>query len=417
MYARLPRWTNRLRSLNTPRGAPSSSGTAAIALSATLAIQIFTALSGAAVAVLAPEIARDFGLPAKLVGVFVGLLYVGSMTASLASGHFIARRGAIRVSQLCVLLCATGILMVALLPSSAAAMLAVAPLVIGLGYGAVTPASSELLARTARPDRLALTFSIKQTGVPGGAALAGAVLPALTLAIGWRPALLCVAACGVVIAALAQSTRRRLDVIGADRPFSLTALIAPLRVVLRDRRLVELSVVGFVYAAMQMCLMSFLVVYLTEALDYPLIAAGLALTTANIGGVAGRVVWGAIADHWIAPRRMLGLIGVATSACAFAAANFSATWPHAALLGVAAVFGATAIGWNGVQLSQVARHAPPGQAGAITGASGFITFAGVVSAPPLFALLAAVTDSYRAGFVVFGGLCLLCGAAMLVRSR
>ena len=316
--------------MNTPRAAPSSTGTAAIALSATLAIQVFTALSGAAIAVLAPEVARDFGVPAKLVGVFIGLLYIGSMTASLASGHFIARRGAIRVSQLCVLLCAAGILLVALLPSTAVAMLAVAPLIIGLGYGAVTPASSELLARTARPDRLALTFSIKQTGVPGGAALAGAVLPALTVAIGWRPALLCVAACGVVIAALAQPTRRRLDVIGADRPFSLAALMAPLRMVLRDRRLAELSVVGFIYAAMQMCLMSFLVVYLTEALGYPLIAAGLALTTANVGGVAGRIVWGAIADHWIAPRRMLGFIGVATGVCAFAAANFSAAWPHAA---------------------------------------------------------------------------------------
>jgi MFS family permease len=403
--------------LDTPRATPSSTGTAAIALSATLAIQVFTALSGAAIAVLAPEIARDFGVPAKLVGVFVGLLYVGSMTASLASGHFIARRGAIRVSQVCVLLCAAGILMVAVLPSSAAAMLAVAPLIIGLGYGAVTPASSELLARTARPDRLALTFSIKQTGVPGGAALAGAVLPALALAIGWRPALLWVAACGVVIAALAQPTRRRLDVIGADRPFSLAVLMAPLRVVLRDRRLAELAAVGFVYAAMQMCLMSFLVVYLTEALDYPLIAAGLALTTANIGGVAGRIVWGAIADHWIAPRRMLGFIGVATGVCAFAAANFSAAWPNTALLAVAALFGATAIGWNGVQLSQVARHAPPGQAGAITGASGFITFAGVVSGPPLFALLAAVTDGYRTGFVVFGVLCLLCGTALLARSR
>jgi MFS family permease len=403
--------------LNISRAAPSSAGTAAIALSATLAIQVFTALSGAAIAVLAPEIARDFGVPAKLVGVFVGLLYVGSMTASLASGHFIARRGAIRVSQLCVLLCAAGILMIALLPSSAAAMLAVAPLIIGLGYGAVTPASSELLARTARPDRLALTFSIKQTGVPGGAALAGAVLPALTVAIGWRPALLWVAACGVVIAALAQPTRRRLDVIAADRPFSLAGLMAPLRVVLRDRRLAELSVVGYIYAAMQMCLMSFLVVYLTEALQYPLIAAGLALTTANVGGVAGRIAWGAIADHWIAPRRMLGFIGVATGVCAFAAANFSAAWPHAALLAVAALFGATAIGWNGVQLSQVARHAPPGQAGAITGASGFITFAGVVSGPPLFALLAAITDGYRTGFVVFGVLCLLCGAALLARSR
>jgi len=395
----------------------TSAGTAAIALSATLAIQVFTALAGAAIAVLAPEVARDFGVPAKLVGVFVGLLYVGSMAASLASGHFIARRGAIRVSQVCVLLCAAGIALVALLPPDAVAMLAVAPLIIGLGYGAVTPASSELLARTARRDRLALTFSIKQTGVPGGAALAGAALPPLTLAIGWRPALLCAAAGGVIIAALAQSTRRRLDVVGAIRPFSVAALIAPLRVVLRNRRLAELAVVGFIYAAMQMCLMSFLVVYLTEALAYPLVAAGLALTAANVGGVAGRIMWGVVADHWIAPRRLLGVIGLATAACAFAAASFSATWPHAALLAVAALFGATAIGWNGVQLSQVARHAPPGQAGAITGAAGSITFAGVVSGPPLFALLAVVTDGYRTGFVAFGALCLLCGAAMLARSR
>jgi MFS family permease len=216
---------------------------------------------------------------------------------------------------------------------------------------------------------------------------------------------------------IAESTRRRLDIIGTHRPFSIAALFAPLRIVLRHRALAELSIVGYVYAAMQMCLMSFLVVYLTEALNYPLILAGLALTTANVGGVAGRIAWGAMADQWIAPRRLLGFIGVATATCAFAAANFSTAWPPLALLAVAAFFGSTAIGWNGVQLSQVTRHAPPGQAGAITGASGFITFAGVVSGPPLFALLAAVTDGYRTGFIVFGTLCLLCGAALLVRAR
>ena len=36
---------------------------------------------------------------------------------------------------------------------------------------------------------------------------------------------------------------------------------------------------GCVYAAMQMCLMSFLVVYLTEGLGYSLVAAGFALTS------------------------------------------------------------------------------------------------------------------------------------------
>ncbi|HKW81655.1 MAG TPA: MFS transporter [Casimicrobiaceae bacterium] len=384
---------------------------------ATLAIQVFTALTATATAVLAPKIAADFGVSARLVGVFVGLLYVGSMAASLASGHFVASRGAIRVSQVCVLLCAGGIALVAISPPAAVYLLAAAPLVIGLGYGAITPASSELLARTAAPTRLALTFSIKQTGVPGGAALAGAALPPLALALGWRPTLLSVAACGVVIAALAQSTRKRLDIVSAKRTFSVAALIAPLRLVVADGRLVELSIVGFVYAAMQMCLMSFLVVFLTEALAWPLIAAGLALTAANVGGVAGRIAWGAVADHWIAPRRMLGMLGVAAAACAYTATGFGAAWPHAAVLAVVALFGATAIGWNGVQLSQVARHAPPGQAGAITGASGFITFAGVVSGPPLFALLSSVTDGYRAGFIVFGTACLLCGSALLLRPN
>src|SRR5204863_659101 len=212
-----------------------------------------------------------FGVPARLVGVFVGLLYVGSMTSSIGSGHFIARHGAIRVSQACVLICAAGIALVALLPAPAAPLLVFAPVIIGLGYGAITPASSELLARTAAPGRLALVFSIKQTGVPGGAALAGAALPPLALAIGWRPALLVAALCGVGIAALAQSTRRRLDVSSAERPSSIAALWAPLRTVVQHPALVELSIVGFVYAAMQMCLMSFLVVYLTEALGYSLI--------------------------------------------------------------------------------------------------------------------------------------------------
>ncbi len=193
------------------------------------------------------------------------------------------------------------------------------------------------------------------------------------------------------------------------------ALFAPLRAMLRERRLVELSIVGFVYAAMQMCLMSFLVVYLTESLGYSLIRAGLALTTANVGGIVGRVTWGTVADRWIPPRRLLGMIGLAAAICYFATAAFSAAWPLAPALVVAALFGASGIGWNGVQLSEVARYAPRGEAAAITGATGFVTYAGVVSGPPLFALLAGLTDSYRTGFMVFGAACLLLGIR-LVRS-
>jgi len=394
---------------------------AAIALAATLALQIFTSLAATATAVLAPVIAGELGIPAALVGVFVGILYVGSMAGSLAAGGFVARFGAIRVSQACVVLCAIALAAMALAappPSLPSLLLAVAPVVLGFGYGPITPASSHVLVRTAPPARMALTFSIKQTGVPAGAALAGAALPALAVALGWREAFVAIALLGVGIAIVTERSRASLD---ADRQpgrrLSLGGVLAPLRTVFRTAALVELAATGFVYAATQVCLVSFLVVYLTETLGYPLVAAGLALTAANAGGIVGRIVWGHVADRWLRPRTVLGMLGIAAGACAYATASFGDAWPGAVVLAIGAVFGATAIGWNGVQLAEVARHAPAGEAGTVTGASGFVTFAGVVLGPPFFALLATLTGSYRAGFVAFGSMSLLFGAALLLRKR
>ena len=89
-------------------------------------------------------------------------------------------------------------------------------------------------------------------------------------------------------------------------------------------------------------------------------------------------------------------------------------WPTHAILVLALLFGATAIGWNGVQLSEVARLSEPGMAGKVTGATGFVTFAGVVIGPPSFALLSSVTGSYRTGFATFAA---FSAAAVIALSR
>jgi len=303
-------------------------------------------------------------------------------------------------------------------PSPLVVLLAVAPLALGLGYGPITPASSHVLIRTAPPSRMALTFSIKQTGVPAGAALAGALLPGLALVQGWRATYLAIAALGIILVFAAQPTRSELD---ADRqparPILLAGVFAPLQIVLRTPALTELALTGFVYAATQVCLASFLVIYLTETLGFGIVAAGLALTVANIGGIVGRIVWGGTADRFVPPRMLLGLIGVAAALCAYTTALFSGGWPASSVFVVCALFGATAIGWNGVQLAEIARRSPSGQAGTVTGASGFITFAGVVLGPPTFALLAATTGSYRVGFLAFGSASLLCGIRLLAHRR
>ena len=369
-----------------------------VALGATLALQLYTALASTAAAVLAPAIAADFGVEARWIGVFIGLVYAGAMTASLASGSFIERYGSIRVSQACVLICGVGVALMALTASPV--VLVFAALVIGVGYGPITPASSQLLARTTHPDRMAMTFSIKQTGVPAGAALAGALLPSLAHAVGWRATLFIVAGAAIAIAFAAQPIQAALDTDRQRRrTLSLRTMLSPL-VHLRDRTLRQVALISLAYSAAQVCLTSYLVVYLTAVLDFSLVGAGFALSVATIGGVAGRILWGIVADRWLAPRRTLALIGGMAAVCGLALAVAEPAWPVAVSLVVAGLFGATAIGWNGVQLAEVARLAPRGAVAAVQGATGFVTFSGVVAGPPLFALIASLTGSYRVSFAV-----------------
>ena len=113
---------------------------ALVALVSTLAIQAYVSVVASAPAVLAPILATDLGIAPSLIGVFVGLLYAGAMLSSLSGGEFVARYGAIRVSQVATLLCAAGLAMMAVVPVVAAALQNAPPYLIGVSHGPITPA-------------------------------------------------------------------------------------------------------------------------------------------------------------------------------------------------------------------------------------------------------------------------------------
>jgi hypothetical protein len=78
--------------------------------------------------------------------------------------------------------------------------------------------------------------------------------------------------------------------------------------------------------------------------------------------------------------------------------------------------GATAMGWSGVMLAEVARLAPAGRVGAATAATSFVFALTMLVAPPQFSVLVALTGRYAAGF----GLCAataLAGVASLRGAR
>jgi MFS family permease len=388
------------------------------ALVATTAIQAAAACAALTVPAIAPVIAADLRQPSSMVGTYISLLYVGASFAALASGGVVLRLGAIRLSQFCLGLAALGLMATLAIVAgegTALLMMGIGAVVVGLGYGPITPASSHVLAKSTPPHRMALTFSIKQTGVPAGAALAGLVVPPLTVAFGWPVAVAAIAVGCLAVALAAQPLRGPLD---GDRDrtakLSARALISSLSLVASERALQLMALVSFVYAGMQMSVSGFIVAYLHVELGLGLVAAGTALTAANVAGVVGRIVWGSVSDRTGAPRIVLSVIGLLMAGAALAAALFSPQWPLAAIFAVAIVLGATAIGWNGVYLGEVARLAPAGLAGQATGGCLFFTFVGVVVIPFLFGWLQRATGSYAACFAAAGAVCAAIAMLLLV---
>src|SRR5688500_13729619 len=170
--------------------------------------QTFIALSRALPAVIAPAIITDLRIDATWVGIYFGITAAASLVAQLGCGSFIVRHGALRMSQISLVMVAVGTGLAAL---GTPFMLVLSAIICGAGGSISTPASSHLLARVAEPRYLPLVFSIKQTAVPAGLLVAGLVGPQLTEWTGWRFTMVASAVACIVFAVMLQPLRAMFD--------------------------------------------------------------------------------------------------------------------------------------------------------------------------------------------------------------
>ena len=383
----------------------------ATAVGVAFAVQTGVALVIFAPPVLAPAATRTMGLDPSTVGVFTSLVYLFAAIAAVSSARPVAALGALRASQVCLLLCAAGIALVA---TASLPLVVLGAMLLGLGYGPVTPSSAIILVSTLPARFRSLGFSVKQTGVPVGAGTCGLAIPALVAAFDWQVAAWALAAAAVAGAVLCQPLQRDFDEgVRGSGPSASTSPLGSLALVWRLPRLRELAIGSFVFAGIQMCVVTYLVVFLTET-GLSLAAAGLAMTCAMVGGLVGRIGWGWVADNLLAPRRTLALVSLLMGVTSLGLACVAPAWPLAAVIALSVAAGLSSIAWNGVYLAEVAHRAPPGMATAATGGTMFCTYAGVMVWPTVFYVAHAATGSYVASFVLVG-LLGLAGAALFVR--
>ena len=380
-----------------------------------LSVAVVSALVLNAVPILAPVAAEALSFSPEWIGYFISIVYVAGMLSALVSGNFIVRYGSIRVSQLGLALCALGLALVA---SGNLALIVLGALIMGIGYGPISPASSHVLGRTTSPERRSLAFSIRQTGNPIAGFLAGLAIPVLVVVTGWQITLFLVAALSMVFIWVAEPFRQELDNDRlATSPFSLSQITQPIKLVFMNRDLRELGIVSFVFCGLQMILTSYLVTYLTIEINISFVAAGFVLAMTQLVSVFARVFWGWVADRFLSPRKVMVILGVTMAACAVLTGILTATWSYGFIMLLMTIFGASAIGWNGVYMAEVARVSPPGMIASTTGASLFFTYLGGIVCPSGFAFVIMATKSYQYGFIIFGLLALVVSLNLLFSKK
>jgi sugar phosphate permease len=249
-----------------------------------------------------------------------------------------------------------------------------------------------------------------------GGMIAGLVGPTAAIAFGWQAVLWSAAACSVMAAAAAQPGRAVLDRRrgSASGPTSLPWRALASVVTTPSLRWIALS--SLCFSSIQMCVVAFLVVLLVEDLHYDLVTAGVILGMVQIAGALGRIVWGYVADMvHDGLGVLLGLALIMTAAAAVVAVG-GAGLPAWVSIATFILLGASAVGWNGVYMSEVARLSPAKSVGATTGASLFFTFSGVLIGPTLFSSIHAVIGSYLASYALLVGIGLV-SAAMVAAVR
>lgn len=388
------------------------------ALSATLLVQVVSSYAAATVPLLGPVLTQRWNLPPESIGYVSATVSIGICWCLACGGPMLDHHGPIRTLQLGLAFTSVGIVFLSL---PMATLGFAGALLLGLGLAPNNPAGSTMLMRTAPARHRNLIFSIRQAGVPFGGALAGVSVAPVVSVLGFTQAAWSIAALVVVSLLAVQPFQKRLDMERgpANRRWvrmflSPSALRGSAEVIRSHPSLPLVTGIGISLSIAQASVQAFTATYLVTQHGKDLAHAGYLMAVLLASSTISRIVLGWLADRWRRGLLLLCLLLLATSG-AIVLFVCSAAGPSWALYGCVALIGATALGWNGVYMAELARLSPPGLIGDVTSAANLFGFAGSFCGPLVFALLAGRTGSFDWSYLLIAFQLAACGVVSMWR--
>ena len=343
-----------------------------------------------------PLIQAELGLNLTEVGVLVSMINVGVVAAVLGMGKAADRYGERRIIGYGTAAC--GLLVLTVHFAGGFIGLLVVFLLLGVPVATSTPAGSKAVAGWFPDRERGMAMGVRQTGIPLGGTIGALTLPAMGLVFGWRWALSLVGVVTILaglMVLVCYKEPERPPAAGGGAP------AGGLKDIVRRSEIWAAAFYAAVLAGCQWCYISYIELYLTENVFYPLVFAAQLLAVGQACGGAGRIVFGIVSDRVFFGRRvpvlvMLGVLGVAAGV---ATALLSPGLPVWLVALVVSLLGLGAMSWQGLYLALVAKIAGTRVAGVAIGMTNTVAFVGVVVLPPVFGSIADYTESYETAWI------------------
>jgi MFS family permease len=365
---------------------------------------------------LAPFYQGELNLSRAQVGLFFSSFYLAMTGASFGTG-WLADRFGVRKTTLYGHL-SVGLCTVAAALSPNFKFGCVSFFLSGLGYSFLNPASTIGVMAWFAHDERATAMGAKQTGVPGGGVLAALLAPSMVLVIGWRGALAALGLINFLFGFLYAALWRE----PASEPAARAEQTAPAGAgkTLNVWGLLPVSCATSIYLIGQMVLITYVPLYLKDAMQFSPYWASQALALTQAGAMLGRTGWGVASDRLFGGRRkiVLIIIGVISVLSVGALGFIGAGSSYVVLLPILFVAGVCIVGYQGVSYALIGEIAGKDRTGAGLGMMITINAAAATVGTPIFGYIVDRTGSYAIGWQALAAtICVgIFGLALLLKE-
>ena len=353
--------------------------------------------------VLAATFISEFELSRLQMGMLITAVAIVAGGLSPTLGRVTDSLGGVKSMTGVLGLGAIAILAISLAPSYW--WLVAAGLVAGIPNGWANPATNTLIVDNVESGSRGIVTGVKQSGVQLGTFLGGLLLPVLTVAWGWRGAVLgfLIVPAGGLIGMIG-----RRDVIheGAEVDSGPSAVPTSVK---------WTALYGALAGLATSAAIGFLPLFAEEDQLWGSTQAGWLIAGLGLVGLVGRIVWPRISERSLGHGLTLLILAIESAVAAVLLALAArGALPSWVLIVAAILFGAGVVAWNAVGMLAVMDFSPHHLVGRSTGIVLLGFLLGLAVGAPIMGLSVDLLESYAPGW--FGVSVVLLAAAFVARK-